>query len=488
MTCLAGCWSAWNAFILPRPKLLYIFMAMAYYSFYLFRPVFIKKYLGMNDREYGDLASILALVSFIFMTLWGTLADALGRHRLALALASLAMAGSFMLFIVPMPTHTVTFYWSAFVIALYSFFAACILPLTDYQALQMLAESGLMSKDLYGRQRLWATVSYGAITYLISYLIDTLGPETLFVAVPSTATLFSLYLLIFGCRDKPKPWRTIFQRRSRRKPEPKGQAELNDSTTNLKEAEKEMDKPLEEEEGVKHEEIEKQPYSNQVAIHPSPGSTAANTKSPIMRLLSNPNYLFFLLVVFLVGSGRAVMTTFLANYLGSAVKLTNQQIANATLMGLVLEIIILFCGPWLLHHLGIYWMLIGAQVAMTVRAWAYTIIPPQASLFWLFYLVELLKGVAFGLTQSAGVKLSNDTAPEGLQATAQALYTSCYAMLPAVISAFAGGRVYHAFGPNALFLGTSIISTAALGLFIIKYAWDGRITLCGWNPRRPSSV
>lgn len=428
--------------LLLPPKLIYVTMSMTFYAFYLFRASFITEYLGFNERHMGDITAIMALITFVAMTLWGTFADATGRHRLVLAASAVGMAGAFMLFLVRWTSSTANFGSAIAVASLYSFFQSGMQPLTDYQALKLLGQRSEFNKDLYGRQRLWGTIAYGATSYFVSLLIKKDGLTVLFYCVPITAGIFVVVLFAFAMPDAPKSLAAVFRRE---------QAPTREG------GEKAAEKPGE---GC----VEK-------------AAETASRKGRFKQLLKNPHYLFLLLVVFLTGSARAVMTNFLAHYLGKDMGLRREQLGIMANFGILFEVVIFFFGPWFIRTIGIYWMLILSQLAMVVRCWAYVFLPADPSKVYYVYAIELLKGVAFGFTQSAGVKLANDVSPKGLEATAQALYTSMYSQLPAVLTAFVGGRVYHKFGPYTLFLAVAIISSVALVLFLTKYAADGSIRL-----------
>ncbi|PJF19740.1 hypothetical protein PSACC_00393 [Paramicrosporidium saccamoebae] len=445
---------------LISPKLIYFVVCASFYALHVFRAKFIKQYLGFDDDEYGDLCAVMALVSFSFMTMWSTLADALGRHRTVLIVLCLALAGSFelFLFVIRVNNMTARFYLSAAVLGVYSFFASGMLPLTDFLTLRKLSNRPGFSRDLYGRQRLWGTISYGLMTSLVGVVVQVFSLNALFYLIPASSVLCAICVLGLAPADEPKSLKGLFSRNPKpEKPiESKSMAPETEETKLVvggEEAEEEIEGP-------------KKPR-------------------PIFQLLKNPSYLFMLIVVFMTGTARAVMTTFLSKYLEEGVKLLPTQVATAANFGIFLEVVIFFFGPTYLRIFGIYWLLVFGQIAMVVRCWAYVILPPTPSNFWLVYLIELLKGVAFGFTQLAGVKLASDSAPKGLEATAQALYTSVYSQLPTVLAAVAGGRCYKAFGPNLLFNVTSVVSTVALCLFVLKYALDGSIRFPGFKRRSP---
>lgn len=466
-TKLTETWRKIDDKIFFAPKFLYIAMACAFYAFYLLKANFFLHYLLLDKRESGDVLAITAAVGFLAMAPWGKIADATGRHRVVLAFATFGMAASFMLFLFKVNNESARFWVATAVLSLYSFFASALQPLTDFHALRMLEEKPGFSRDLYGRQRVWATISYGFISYLIGKLTDSMGEGIIFYAIPLTSAFFILTIFMVTLPDHPVPLKTLFKR---------DQQMAADSTTNLvsKDTKIEINKK---ESDLSSEKLKKSQLKDQNAVNFHGPEPVHDTRKPIVRLLTNGSYLFLLLFVFLSGTSRAVMTSFAAMYWKENVKLSAEQLGIAAIFGIIMEIILFFTAPFILNFFGIYWMLIFSQLAMAVRCWAFVFIPPKPSMAWLVYLVELLKGVSFGFGQIAGVKICGDVAPAGLEATAQAVYTSFYSQLPMVIAAAAGGRLYQSFGGKTLFITTAIISTAALVLFLVKYTLDGR--LCG---------
>ena len=443
------------------PKAVYFAVSAVYHALYMFRAKFITGYMRLSVSQYGDIMAIMALVSFAFMALWGTCADLLGRHRSVLAFLCLALAASteLCLFVQPIKSQMVRYVLTAAIMSLYSFFACGLLPLADYLTLRRLEDIPGFSRDMYGRQRLWGTISYGITTYLIGKTIRWTSLAAFFVILPILSGGCTVVLFTLAPSDRPKPIRDIFRRHS------KGKEGMEKEMANDTDKEK-----------IEMEKLNKE--------QSDPKKTPTDQRRPIIRLLTNPNYLFMLLAVFLTGCARTVMTTFLAQYLNDQ-KLDPDQIGISANFGVVVEIVIFFFGPKCIEVFGTCWMLVLAQLAMALRCWAYESLSIGPSTVWLVYGIELLKGVGFGFTQLAGVKLASDVAPKGLEATAQALYTSVYSQLPAVITAFGGGRIYERMGAHALFLITAIVMTVALVLFTIKYTIDGSIRF-PWQSRRNS--
>lgn len=441
--------------LLLAPKLLYLAVSLVYYTVYLYRPNFMKSVLRLGDRQYGDICALMALVGCFAGTLWGSIGDTLGRHRLVLLVLCGGVVISFegALWVRLVEGESLRFYLSCAVLACYSFFASGLFPLTDYLVLKMLSRSSTGSaskgKDLYSRQVLFGTIGYGLVCLIVGYSIEWYTATALFYLLPMAAFLALLAILTLAPPDDdPKPLMRKWWRRAGEDDLIQGRAS---ETTQ------------------------------------SGGLRVGWRQHPATRLLTNASFMFMLLVVFLTGSARAVMTTFISKYWGEYMQLGATQVAIAANFGILLELLIFGLGPIFLRLFGVYWMLLLAQVAMVVRAWAYVLLPSSSPAIYV-YLIELLKGVGFGLTQISGTKVASEEAPEELQATAQALYTTFYSILPLVATSWAGGRCYEAWGPATLFWVTASVVTMALMLCTIKYLFDGSISLCGIPIARKTTI
>lgn len=412
---------------LVGPKLIYTCMSMVYYGFYQYRTNFSDERLGFTTIQYGYMSGWMALVGFCCMALWGSLADLTKNPKMVLSAVSLGTAASFSLFLIPV-SGPLAFWVNMGILALYAGFAAGFQALCDDQVLRILSVS---DKDLYGRQRVWETISFSVTTHFLAVMMRKFGMSAIHVWVPIAAVLFVIVIQIFG-------------------------------TNRIDEDHKEVVE--DEEEMLKKEDVE-----SSTNLLPAP------TQRPVWVLMGNPHFLFLLFGVFLTGCARSVMSTFLSRYLQNDMGLDEVQTSMAASCGIILELAIFFGSSFCLKTLGIYWMLILAQVAMVARGWAYVAVAPVPSNWWAIYLVELLKGVGFGFTQTAGVRLANELVPAGLEATSQSLYTGMYSQLPAVLMGFLGGHIYQDYGAHSLFLGTAILSSSALILFLLKYSLDGRL-------------
>jgi PPP family 3-phenylpropionic acid transporter len=410
---------------LISPKLIYFAVSAAYYALYLFRAKFIKDYLRLDDTTYGDISGIMAILGFAGATLWSWIGDNSGRHRQVLMsiCVGMSLSAEFLYFIAPVQNELTRAMLTAMVFGVYAVFVGGMMPLADYLVLKILANRPGFSRDLYSRQCLFGTAAYGVTSYLVGWLVKVFELPVVFFVLPASSLFAVGIVLLCAPADQPKLWGATIQ-----------------PTTKQSVAE--------------------------VGV--------VVTRHPLKTLLLNSNFVFMLFVVFLTGSARAVMTTFLAKYWDETMRLTETQVGTAANFGIFLEIAIFAVGPLCIRLFGVYWMLLMAQLAMVLRAWSYVAMSNTTSVYFV-YSVELLKGVGFGFTQISGTKVAMESAPDELKATAQALYSAFYSQLPLVLTAFAGGRCYQIYGPDLLFKITAVVASLALGLCTMKYLTDGSL-------------
>lgn len=461
-------WHALNQKYLITPKLLYFFLNLEVYAFYVFKGSFIKKFLQIDAKKYGFLMSLMACIGFPCMTMWGRLADHLGRPKLVLTVLAIATAATFELlaFQVGAPKSTTHYVWVTFVLSLYALFFCGLCPLMDIIALKILSGNPAFNKEMYGRQRLWGSLGYCVSTLMAAYLMGRIGDRALFGIIPACALVFCLVLFFAGPADMPKARHSIEQ----------------DTALPTKKPEEEE----QQQQKKKKEEEERKQREEQEMMEQMP-KWRRKIRWPLLRLLTDGGYLFFLLAVFMTGSSRSIMTNYLSMYWELGMELSKNTVAIAAIFGVVIEVVIFFFASHL-AFMGNFWMLLLAQLAMALRGWLYAFLPPQSSLYPAVFAIELLKGAAFGFTQLAGVKVASASAPPSLQATSQAIYNSVYAQLPAVIAALGGGVLYEIHGPKVMFIITAAISTGSFLAFLLKWGWDGSIGIGNCRRHRQPSA
>ena len=415
-------------YLLVGTKLFYLLFGFLYYVCYYFRGQYFKHVLGIKESNFGGFSAIIALVTFFASFFWNRIADGYRIHRTMLLTLTLTSSSVFFLLLIPGLSQIT----SMAIVGVYILFATAMPPLVDRLVLEDLTVRGF-SKDLYSRQRLFATIAYGLVTLGIGYFIKLYGYNVMFISLGIFATAFAIYTLAFT------------------RPDPKTAAEASPKSTKT--------------EVVKDVEALASPASSK-------------PKASILTLLSDFNYLFFLSIILINGFARFFLSFFLNLYFTENVKMTPVQSACAAITGLFFEIAIFYKAKDLLATLGVHWMLILGQLAMTIRLWLYYIIPPRVEFLYLFLCVELLKGINFGFIQPSAVKLSDQYAPPELLGTCQGIYNGVFMGL----GGFTAGMFAMFFMTpnnfNTLLLIVSVISTIGLLLFIVKYLFiDGIISI-----------
>ncbi len=305
---------------------------------------------------------------------------------------------------------------------LFSFFNFGMNPILSSTVLEMLSREGITDKAVYGRQ-----VAFGSISFIVSNLVlgyFKLGSSPFLILAVSGLLLLGVVFLVFPNDFDPS------------------------AQTNVQEKPK-----------------------------------ATGSTPPWYMLLKNLKFVMFLTVIFLTGCARSFMSAYLTLFYKEKLKLQDLQSSMLLVSGIAFEII----GFWFsttVSKIGPYRMLVLAQFFMVVRCWAYYLIPERADMFAYFMVVELLKGAAFGLTHLAGVKVARESAPEGLEATAQGFYEGCYSQLPSVISVPLGGPTIEKYDFNLTFLFTAIAISFSFATVTSIFAYSGKLS----RSTKPSKV
>jgi PPP family 3-phenylpropionic acid transporter len=127
--------------------------------------------LGFTGAQIGLLTGLSPLVALVGAPLWTGIADATGRHKLIISLAIGAAVVLALIFPLLNSLGPIII-----LIALYAFFSAPIVPLSDSATMSMLAAE----KEMYGRVRLGGTIGWGLAAPLAGMLIQAYGLKLAF--------------------------------------------------------------------------------------------------------------------------------------------------------------------------------------------------------------------------------------------------------------------------------------------------------------------
>lgn len=179
-------------------------------------------------------------------------------------------------------------------------------------------------------------------------------------------------------------------------------------------------------------------------------------------LLMNRGWALFLIVVFLQMIGRASTHGFLYLHLSDLG-------ASATLIGLSLtvasvsELPMYFFSDVFLRRWGPRGLLILSAVATIITLFAYAAMRAP----WVVLVVQLLHGPSFSAMWVAGVSYAHASAPKGMGATAQGLFSSVAGGLGSALGVTAAGMLYDQVGATGMFRWAGAVVALGLGLFVL---------------------
>ncbi len=185
----------------------------------------------------------------------------------------------------------------------------------------------------------------------------------------------------------------------------------------------------------------------------------------LRTLLADRRWPLFLATVVIGGTGMAMIGNFLFLYLADLQ-------AGKTLMGLSLtiatlsELPVLFFAGRLLNRWGAGNVLAAALALYGLRAFAYSAAHTPGSVL----LIQLLHGPSFSALWAAGVSYAGASAPEGLGATAQTLFTAATLGIGGALGGWLGGQLYAVYGPAAMFQWAGLAALLAALLFSLTRA------------------
>lgn len=435
------------------PKLLYIGVNMVGYSVHAYGTDFFRRQWDLKLSEIGYI-SALSGFNFIGSIFWSSVADHTGRNKTILVGCTASYAILMFALNLRFGSHldgvTAKILYTAGCFGLAQFMGSALFPLVDHQVISLLTEDPALSKDTFGRQRLWGTFAHMGTTLLANQankwylqvrgdspklqalLGDYLG---MFLILILSSILFITTVIIGIPNRKSTPMVHVDEEKS---------------------------------EDVKKVEMKQQ------QIEPA--------KNPTFKLLKIPAFLFFLSFVMISGIIRAAMS-FFQTYFIIAIHEGKQegkdQAAFIALPRILSEVGVYFFGKQLLHWFGPHLMLITSQATGILRMLGYALMPTSGVGSWIVpYFLELLKGLNSGLFSSSAVRLANDMSPHGCGNTAQGLVAGTYSGLSMSLGGIIGGIIVGFFpstlegerhGIQTMFFILSGSGAVFLVAFILKY-------------------
>ena len=192
-------------------------------------------------------------------------------------------------------------------------------------------------------------------------------------------------------------------------------------------------------------------------------------------LLSSPEALLFFFTVIFMGYAVGTIESFLFLFL-------EDLGGSETLMGLTLtvtcvaETLVFYYASNIMEFLSLDGCFHLCFLAFIIRLGSYATLAHWKTP-WSVLPVELLHGITFGLTWSAGTAKSALISPPGLEATTQSVFQGFMFGLGYGMGGFVAGMQYNLNGPEAVFrsafwvVAVGWVVTSAVGWGLRKYGW-----------------
>lgn len=439
---------------LLMPKALYFSLTVALYSTNSVMGFILKDSWKFNYSQTGFVYA-LQIVNFFGAMIWTNLADRTGRHRAIIVLTSVASVIFYALLMLPkilgwkfenfflkygFPTLMMTMMW---------IFQSSLFPLTDSAVIIKLSKDPSLGKEQFGYQRLFGSFGHAAGTMLGSAASDLPTSKEFFqVMVSIVCSAIFCFFVFLGV---PTISETL-----------KGKSHGHHG---------------------KDEKSEKKDTTVDVGM-----AKAEDTRSPLVRLLSDPSFLLFILFVLSAGLLANTMTIYQPLYTEEIMKISKLTVSTLKIPAVCSEIIVWLISKPLMGVVGKYWMLMFSQFAGIIRIFGYQF--ADESRFWLLVILEATKGINSGFIVSAAVQIAAELAPAGCGSTAQGLFSGVYkgagflvtGVVCGLILLFNNNQIKHLF----LLVGfTSLLFTT---IFFLKFLIIDRSIGFPCFPSRPRVI
>jgi PPP family 3-phenylpropionic acid transporter len=172
----------------------------------------------------------------------------------------------------------------------------------------------------------------------------------------------------------------------------------------------------------------------------------------VKELLRSREWIVFLLIVFIGGSGNAAITNYLLVYL-QKIGTSPTWMGWALTISTLAEAPALFFANKLMKRLDPRGLLTLGLAAMSLRCGLYGLITVP----WAALTVQLLQFFTFPILLVAGVSYADRNAPAGLGATAQSLFSSAFMGFGFAAGGFLGGVLIQYLGVQQMFLSFAAV-------------------------------
>jgi MFS transporter, PPP family, 3-phenylpropionic acid transporter len=181
-----------------------------------------------------------------------------------------------------------------------------------------------------------------------------------------------------------------------------------------------------------------------------------------LRDLLRIDFIMFLVSIFLLTTASGGVNSFFSLYLDQ-IGATEGEIGLSWALAAVSELPLMIFSGAILRRIGAEGLLITAFIVFIMRWLLYSVIDVP---IWALA-VQLLHGLSFAPFLVGGITYVSERTPQGLSATAQAIYSTVAFGIASIAGSMIGGYLYDTAGMQALFRSLSLLGLAGLAIFLM---------------------
>ena len=425
------------------PKMLYFGLNVVVYSTHAFLFQYVNSAWGIQKDEYS-LTNFVQFTNIAGSFVFSRLADRTGKYRLIVAGCVAAYCGCMCLLLFPVflgedkKAFKLAYYLA--INAACFFFTSGTFPLLDSMVMSKLSSNPKLSKEMFGRQRLWGTIGHCIIGVIVHEAYDRFGKDykIMFYTLIISSIAF-IATVFFGIP-----------------------ADLKVEA---------------------HSHGHHGHGGNKDNKEASASPAVAGPRPTAFSLMTSPSFSFFLGTVFVAGFIRSVITTYQSPFITEELKYNKAVVSNSIFVRVFPEAALYFFSKEITQWLGIYWVLLIGHTAGVVRMFGYTMVTPGKSsnskpdtfAYISILALECLKGVNSSLVISSAARIASDMAPKGLASTAQGLVAGTWQGLSMTIASLAGFFLVRFLQIKKTFVVSSAAGAICIVLIVLKFAMVDRV-------------
>ena len=194
---------------------------------------------------------------------------------------------------------------------------------------------------------------------------------------------------------------------------------------------------------------------------PSQSQERSPALKPSASMLQDVPFLFILAAFFLIGAAFAIVWTFDSLFVAQLGG-SNALIGGMRGLSALAELPPMQYSSRILRRLGDFKTLLLSLLLLALSDFGYWMAGPT----WSILLVNIFKGLGYGLFFIAMIVIVDRRAPHGLSATYQGLTSAvAFGLAPTLVGPL-GGWIYASISPRAVFLTAGLLILAAMLILI----------------------